>query len=656
MRRYPGRRADRTGRSFPADRATRSERGGTVKKKLWIGLTLGLLLALLCCGMAAADASGSCGNNLTWTYESEDKILSITGTGDMADISSYNKAPWYSYAGEIQSIEIGNDVTSISRYAFYDCSSVTSVTIPRSVARIGYRAFFGCSSLTSVIILNPGAVIGDNDHDVFYNCPSTLILYGWNNSTAGDYADAANLSFTGWASSGKCGDNATWTLSESAYSLTISGTGATWKYLDSYPGFYAARIAIHYIEIEEGITELGDYIFYEMSQVTGVTMPESLTKIGPKAFNGCRRLGPNVTIPLHVTSIGDRAFYGCSELQSVRVFNTAVTFGSEVFVGCSSDLEIRSYAGSTALAYAASHGIDTEEWPVSGKCGDNMNWSFDPAERVLSITGKGHMYDYNYTTDSTNWYSFRGQIRSVVIGKGVTSVGNYAFYRCVNLTSVTLPRGINIIGDASFCYCNSLSDITFPFTVASIGKNAFNSCHELKSVALENDAAVINDQAFKNCTSLKSVTIPSGVRTIGKDAFNGCEKLKTVKIYNRKAKIGSDAFAGCASGLTIHGWPGSTAKTYASEHGLAFKTLAVPDPEFFLPASLTVLNAGTFVRTSVKAVVIPKSVTTIKDDPFARSGLQVIYGYAGSAAAAYANDKGYYFIGINDEWMASHKP
>ena len=100
----------------------------------------------------AASYSGTCGDNLTWSLDTDTGVLEISGTGTMAYWSSYSSVPWYSHSSSIKTINIGNSVTGIGSSAFEGCTSLTSVTIPDSVTYIGDSAFYGCTSLTSVTI------------------------------------------------------------------------------------------------------------------------------------------------------------------------------------------------------------------------------------------------------------------------------------------------------------------------------------------------------------------------------------------------------------------------------------------------------------------------------------------------------------------------
>ena len=107
----------------------------------WLLAALMLLTMLPTAGWADDTASGTCGENLTWTL-SDDGVLTISGTGDMTDYYSYSEfAPWHEYADRIQTVIIGKGVTGIGSYAFSDCSSLTSVSIPDSVTSIGGGAF-----------------------------------------------------------------------------------------------------------------------------------------------------------------------------------------------------------------------------------------------------------------------------------------------------------------------------------------------------------------------------------------------------------------------------------------------------------------------------------------------------------------------------------
>ena len=134
-----------------------------MKKKL-LGLILALLMvfSLLSASAFAANVvqSGTCGENLTWTFDDEG-VLTITGTGEMTS------SPWRSYKDSIKSVVIGYGVTSIISDAFWGCTGLSEVSIPNSVTKIKSAAFWGCSSLTEITIPDSVTII---EYSAFTNC------------------------------------------------------------------------------------------------------------------------------------------------------------------------------------------------------------------------------------------------------------------------------------------------------------------------------------------------------------------------------------------------------------------------------------------------------------------------------------------------------
>ena len=105
-----------------------------------------LFLAMMLLSMIAhADKSGTCGANLTWTLNDSTGTLTIEGSGAMNDYDHYfnSTAPWYRDNANILTVAIGDGITYIGTYAFYNCSGLTSITIPNSVTVIGRQAFSG---------------------------------------------------------------------------------------------------------------------------------------------------------------------------------------------------------------------------------------------------------------------------------------------------------------------------------------------------------------------------------------------------------------------------------------------------------------------------------------------------------------------------------
>ena len=174
----------------------------------------------------------------------------------------------------------------------------------------------------------------------------------------------------------------------------------------------------------------------------------------------------------------------------------------------------------------------------SGTCGPDLRW-YLTNDGVLTISGKGEMYDYS-DDNRELWYEY--VIERIIIGDGVTTIGENAFRDCSNLTSVTIPNSITEIGGRAFDNCSSLTSVTIPNSVTTISDNAFRGCISLTSVTIPNSVTTIGNSAFSACISLTSVTIPNSIKTIGDEAFQDCGSLTSVTIGNSVTTIGNNAF------------------------------------------------------------------------------------------------------------------
>ncbi len=134
-----------------------------------------LILTLFSFSAIHADDNGSCGDNLTWKFTSSDGTLTISGTGNTTNFFDHRYVPWGSLRNEIKKVVIKDGVTNIGKYAFYECTNLTSVEMPNSVTSIGRYAFYGCSGLTSVEIPNSVTSIGNSAFNSCYSLTSVEI-------------------------------------------------------------------------------------------------------------------------------------------------------------------------------------------------------------------------------------------------------------------------------------------------------------------------------------------------------------------------------------------------------------------------------------------------------------------------------------------------
>ena len=150
------------------------------------------------------------------------------------------------------------------------------------------------------------------------------------------------------ASSGSCGENLAWTLSDDG-TLTISGEGAMDRYMDSSEQPWGSqRDSIKKVVIEEGVTSVGSLAFLDSTELTRVEIPNSVERIGVHAFGSCSKLG-SVTIPNSVEIIENNAFYECTSLESVTIPESVTDIGDFAFHGCTSLESVTVLAGSTIV-------------------------------------------------------------------------------------------------------------------------------------------------------------------------------------------------------------------------------------------------------------------------------------------------------------------
>ena len=164
-----------------------------------------------------------------------------------------------------------------------------------------------------------------------------------------------------------------------------------------------------------------------------------------------------------------------------------------------------------------------------------------------SVKNSSTSITYSVTSIGDYAFSYCSNLTSVTIPNSVTSIGSAAFYSCSGLTSVTIPNSVTSIGNAAFRDCSGLTSVTIPNSVTSIGNTAFRDCSGLTSVTIPNSVTSMGIGAFRSCTGLTSVTIGTSVTSISDKAFRDCSGLTSVTIPNNVTSIGQSAFLSCSA-------------------------------------------------------------------------------------------------------------
>lgn len=358
-------------------------------------------------------------------------------------------------------------VIAVGNNAFQNCSNLVSVTIPSSVTSIGNNAFKECSGLTGVYIAD---------------------LAAW-----------CNIELAGASSNPLC----------YAHSLYLNNELVT------------------ELVIPDGITSIGNFTFYNCSNLISVTLPDSVNLISSNAFGGCSSLEKiiisenntnfssqngilynkdktdfvlvpeglkgDIVIPDSITSIGGYTFYNRGKISSVSIPDSVTYIGGGAFLYC-----FGLYGGVRIT--------DLTAWCNIEFAGASSN----------------PLYYAHFL------YLNNELVTELVIPDDITTIGNYAFYECSSIISITIPDGVTSIGNYAFYNCRGFAHLTIPDSVTSIGENAFHGCSGLGGLSLGNGLTSIGENAFYFCQNLSTVTIPDSVTSIGNYAFFNCAGLTTV--------------------------------------------------------------------------------------------------------------------------------
>ena len=457
---------------------------------------------------------------------------------------------------KLQEIRLPKSLKTLGEGTFASCFALTEIEFPEGLETIGDGVLVHCLSLTSVVIPASVTEMGDRPFSGDWALKTVEIK--------GNVPRLSNYSFhecdalqevliTG--SVGTIGDDAFKELDslervQIAGGLKTIGKRAFWL-CDN----------LTTVSLPDGVTSIGEEAFKECSSLTTINLPNSITTIGANAFNGTKLTGP-LNIPSSLVSLGDNAFHGCGGLTGTLVFPGAMeNISTNVFAGCSGIEEIilprgvltigagafnncsgvqrlwltnsiqgigvNAFNGMKNLkkvyfsgtisewetgiqwadkGYQIGVAITTNEETASGSCGEALTWSLNSAGD-LTVSGTGDMADFAAT--GAPWAEYRDQVKLVILGQGVTSIGSSAFQDCKNLKTVSLPGSLTALGKAAFLRCGELTNVKLPASLKSVGEDCFTGCEKLELL----DLTGVPDEIMELRTSLEgTVTLPAGVK------------------------------------------------------------------------------------------------------------------------------------------------
>ncbi len=277
----------------------------------------------------------------------------------------------------------------------------------------------------------------------------------------------------------------------------------------------------------------------------------------------------------------------------------------------------------------------------------------------------------DFLIEGTTLVKYLGSAPYVEIPPYITVIGDSAFAGNTTLLGVILPANLQAIGSSAFNGCCNLGEISIPGSVTSVGDSAFANCTGLAGVSIGAGTGTVSANEFYNCVSLQSVTVPEGISSVRSGAFANCSNLSSISLPSTLASLDRGAFAGdtnlasisiadgayssydgcvytgdgsqlllCPQGKTgISIAPGTASIASGAFNGCNYLLSAV------VPDATNSVESNAFSGSAIKSVTIPSGVTSIGS----QSGWtpNVVYGYSGTTAEAWANQNNYVFESLN---------
>lgn len=421
-----------------------------------IALLTGLMSMCAATAQAQNPTSGTTGP-LTWKYDTDMRILTISGKGEIPNYDWEHPVPWQEHSLDIQKLVVEEGVTGIGNESFRNTRNLVSATFPKSLTRIGDEAFASCLNLPMVTL--PAGVTSIGDYAFSY-CGNLALA-----------TLPAGLQVIGRGAFDQCKKLSSVVIPAGVISI---GDGA-FAGCSSLPTITVADGNTKYVAVDGVLLnkEKTQLVQYPAGRAaTSYVIPKEVTSIEAGAFEAAEKLTA-ITIPVGIVSIGRMAFESCFALTTISIPATVKTIGANAFGYCQELAEIKVEAANTA--YTSVDGV-----------------LFDKAKKTLITYPRGR---------KTTTY---------VIPSGVTNIESYAFEYTQNLTSITIPTSVKKIGLAAFA--NSvLTSVVIPDGVDTIESWTFGWCEELASVALPASVKTFRYGVFWGCKSLKSLTV--GMKT-----------------------------------------------------------------------------------------------------------------------------------------------
>jgi len=452
-------------------------------------------------------------------------------------------------------IPLSCTVEGIYQGAFSYCDGLTSVTMPNTIKEIGKEAFKSCDGLTSVTIPNSVITIGEEAFGWCYNLKSLIIGTSVKEIGKGAFGGVYPDKYDRLINNGTWITDLTWnaincpmlnrpTYSHNYFNNWYIGTRdiehvAIGAGVEVLPTSFLYESLITELTVPESVSAIGENAFSKSTKISHITWNAvNCATNGDMYTKNIERvtIGPNVgilpanfakdsqitelTIPESVNDCLGYAFSGCTKLTDLTWNAINCRWNGQMYTNNIEHVTIGPRVQLLPYGFAQDSKITEVSIPNS-------------------MTGIG-----------TSAFKNCSGLTSIELPNSITSIGAEVFRGCTGLTSIDIPDQITELCENLFYGCTGLTSIEIPHGVTTIGSGTFSECTNLKSVTIPNTVTKIGTVAFTG-TALAGVTIPNSVTTIGSYAFYGTP-LRSIKIPQAVTSIGERAFYECTNLTTLY--------------------------------------------------------------------------------------------------------
>ena len=339
----------------------------------------------------------------------------------------------------LTTVILSSSVTNIGNGAFNSCFNLASITIPNGVLRVGESAFNYCTGLTNISIPGSVVTIGNN---AFYGCSGLAVValpssitsigssaFGGCASLAAINVDTNNLAYSSVMGVLYNKSQATLILCPVGKSGNFTVSSNCTSIIDSA---FSGCSNLTQITIPDSVTNIGMWVFSGCSGLTSIRIPNNITRISVGVFENCTKL-TSVTLPNSVTNIDNMAFSSCSSLTNITIPASVVSFGFSAFSMCTSLNEVFFLGNAPSGTYVFYNDNAAIAYYLSGTTGwgayvGGMNQNSGGIPTVLLTSHALQLSTHNLgSQDNQFGLNISGDSNLVVVVEACTNLVNPAW-------------------------------------------------------------------------------------------------------------------------------------------------------------------------------------------------------------------------------------